>query len=263
MNIKQGMTRNDIEVIGKAHASSTGIARIIGDFDLYCDPHEKSLGQWLSTTGFWESWITAWVLDNIRVGDVCLDLGANYGYFSRIMQRIAGREGFVYAIEANPTLANLVNKSVCDFPMHEGSPVVVLSMAAWNETGFLELSIDNTMLGGSSVMGQSQDEPSGKYSLEIPAVCLDDVVGREIDFLKMDIEGAEPAAWKGMKRIVSRLRVGIIEISRGVPPIFIEELACDFELSLVDYSGSEETFSWDKLNSGDDPRMLVIRRKSI
>jgi FkbM family methyltransferase len=258
--ISQNLTREEIERIGLASASNGSIATILGDFNLYCYPDEKSLGQWLSSTGFWESWITAWVLRNIEPGDICLDVGANYGYFSRIMQRIAGPSGFVYAIEANPRLATLFLRSLQDFPMENGSPVVVLPVAGWHTAEFLNLSFENSFLGGAFVSAETSSPSPEITSILVPGCRLEDVIGRQIDFLKMDIEGAEPFCWEGMRSILTQVRVGIIEISHSTPKTFIDDLCNDFELSLVDYSGFELTFAWDRVLASKDPMMLVIRK---
>jgi FkbM family methyltransferase len=256
------MSRREVESIGKKHSTSTGTARILGSFDLYCDPEEKSLGFWLSSTGFWESWITVWILENIREGDVCLDVGANYGYFARIMQFMAKENGKVYAVEANPTLALSLAKSNLDFGIQDSAPLEILQVAAWNKSENLKLTIDPHFLGGSSVSNSEVFLGDDPTHLVVPGVPLDSLINEHVTFLKMDIEGAEPFAWEGMRNITKSLRVGILEINQGVSQDFVSELEDDFELSLVDYTGGEEKFTREVLNQDPNPRMLVIRRRN-
>ena len=259
--LRSGMSRKEVELIGKSHASHLGVARILGTFDLYCDSKEQSLGFWLSSTGFWESWITVWILDNIREGDTCLDVGSNYGYFSRIMQIMAGDKGKVYAVEANPSLAKLLARSNQDFEIQGSAPLDILEFAAWNKSENLKLAIDVNFLGGSSVFNGDVVSESEPNQLVVPGVPLDSIIHDEITFLKMDIEGAEPNAWEGMQNITKSLRVGIVEINQGVSQDFISELEDNFDLSLVDYTGGEEKFSREVLSKDPNPRMLVIRRR--
>ena len=259
--LKHGLSRQEVELIGKKYSSGTEVARILGSFDLYCDPAERSLGFWLSSTGFWESWITVWILENIRQDDVCLDVGANYGYFSRIMQFMAKSRGRVYAVEANPELANLLAKSNEDFQIPESASMEILNVAAWNKSENLTLTIDADFLGGSSVSSLVSSRLKKLDEVVVAGVTLDSVIDDQITFLKMDIEGAEPNAWDGMRNISKSLRVGIIEINEGVSHDFISDLEDEFDLSIVDYSGGEERFSRDLLAQDKNPRMLVIRRR--
>lgn len=260
--LRHGLSRNEIESIGKKHASNTGSARILGSLSLYCDPQEKSLGFWLSSTGFWESWITVWILENIRQGDVCLDVGANYGYFARIMQFMAKENGKVYAVEANPNLANLLKRSNKDFEIQNSAPMEIFAVAAWNKPESLTLTIDANFLGGSSVSNSEVASGNEFTQLVVPGLSLDSLIHEQVTFLKMDIEGAEPIAWQGMRNITKSLRVGIVEINQGVSQDFISELEDDFDLSLVDYTGGEEKFSREVLKQDPNPRMLVIRKRT-
>src|ERR1039458_7626249 len=46
----------------------------------------------------------------LRPGDVCIDVGANIGYYTLIMSKAVGPQGQVYAFEPVPPTFNYLNK---------------------------------------------------------------------------------------------------------------------------------------------------------
>jgi FkbM family methyltransferase len=60
-------------------------------------------GRMLATSGLWEPHVTAVFRERLQPGDVCLDIGANVGYFTLLAARIVGPSGRVHAFEPEPT----------------------------------------------------------------------------------------------------------------------------------------------------------------
>jgi predicted RNA methylase len=56
----------------------------------------------LQYRGVFKPVLSEFILHHVREGDVCVDLGANVGYFTLLLARAAGRGGKVVAIEAAP-----------------------------------------------------------------------------------------------------------------------------------------------------------------
>ena len=67
---------------------------------------EDSLG--LSVFGQYEPCQTQLIKDNLREGEVFIDLGANIGYFTLIASKIVGPKGHVYAFEPNPVIFSIL-----------------------------------------------------------------------------------------------------------------------------------------------------------
>ena len=159
---------------------------------------------WLGT---YEAELQAALGDLIRPGMVCYDVGANVGYISLALGKLAGPQGRVLCFEALPANAtrlrsNLsLNSAVCQFE--------VIARAVADRSGetdfFVHSSDDMGKLAGSA--GRSS-EYAGKISVE--TVSLDDYVYREggllPDAVKMDIEGGEVLAFPGMRRILAEGR---------------------------------------------------------
>jgi predicted RNA methylase len=62
----------------------------------------SSLGSVLQYRGVFEPVLSEFILRHVREGDVCVDAGANVGYFTLLLASAAGRGGKVVAIEAAP-----------------------------------------------------------------------------------------------------------------------------------------------------------------
>lgn len=266
MTLFYGMSRNDIESIGKSGATHRDVAKIINDIYIYTDKEELSIGRWLSTTGYWESWITAWFTNNIKPGFVCLDIGANYGYYTRIMEKLSGPDGMVYAIEANPHLSDLIKKSILDYPINSGSSVQVLSFAASDKNDKCILKIPKRYIGGSSIVYYTHELPSNipheewDEDLEVETKILDDVIGGHIDLIKMDIEGAEPLAWEGMQKVLDNTDVVVVELGSYSPSEFLDKIYNKYNVGKINSDGSESIMTRADLAKEDDLVMAVLRK---
>jgi FkbM family methyltransferase len=262
------MSRQEVEQIGKSGATERDLARIINDVYLYTDKEELSVGRWLSTTGYWESWITSWFTKNIKPGFKCIDIGANYGYYTRIMEKLSGPEGLVHSIEANPELIKLIEKSIKDYPIENGSKVVLHSFAAADINGKTILKIPTKYLGGSSIVYYTHDLPSTiphsewDEDVEVETKILDEVIDDRIDLIKIDIEGAEPLAWKGMQKILDRTDVVVVELGSYSPSEFLDEIYSKYNVSKIDFDGAEINLTREDLDKEKDLVMAVLRKNA-
>ena len=48
----------------------------------------------------------------MRAGDLAIDIGANLGYYARLMSRIAGRNGHVYAVEPVAPIRRVLERNL-------------------------------------------------------------------------------------------------------------------------------------------------------
>jgi FkbM family methyltransferase len=110
-----------------------------------------------------------------------IDCGANIG-LSVIFFKNLYPEARVIAFEADPLIAEVGKKNIKEFEL---SDVEFHNKVVWYEDSEIEFKIE----GGYS--GRIQlPEDTGK-TVKVPAVRLKDFLDSKIDFLKIDIEGAE------------------------------------------------------------------------
>jgi FkbM family methyltransferase len=154
--------------------------------------------------GLYEPAETALVEREVGQGDIVLDIGANIGYFSLLFARLVGREGRVFAFEPDPGNFSLLKKNV---GMNKYDNVTLLRAAVSDANGTTKLYLHecNTM-HTIHALGEGRDW------VDVDTVRLDDFshdgYDRRVDFVKMDIEGAEGLAIRGMLSLLQS-NVGI------------------------------------------------------
>ena len=140
----------------------------------------------------------------VRPGWVCVDAGANVGIITALLAEIVGDAGKVVAFEAFPDNARVLKEQMQALRM--GNRVIVENMAVsdgasdrlWLYAGRKRWSAE------WNIMGHDVEGSPTEAELEIPASSLDQYfpAGSQVDFVKMDIEGAAALALPGMRRIL-------------------------------------------------------------
>lgn len=141
---------------------------------------------------------TRLVQRTVQQGWTVLDVGANIGYYTLLLARAVGPTGRVYAFEPDPTNFAILSRNV---ELNGYRNVTLVNSALWSETKTLKLYLSEENRGDHRAYASSAQ----RTSVEIPAISLDDYFGQAIprvDFMKMDIQGAECHALRGMKKLL-------------------------------------------------------------
>ena len=138
-------------------------------------------------------------------GDVVMDFGANIGTFSR--RAFEAGASKVIAVEPSPLNVQALARNFAK-EIEEGRFVLV-PKAVWNEPGEMTLNIYELSVLDSLVMDERHEAPL-KTQVPVELVTIDSLVeelGLErVDFIKMDIEGAERQALQGAAETLRRFR---------------------------------------------------------
>jgi FkbM family methyltransferase len=128
-------------------------------------------------------------------GGTFLDVGAHVGHWSI---RLAEKAGYVYAVEPNPATLRILRKNIMINDVENVYPVEV---AAWDSETRLTLTDPNDEISGGST--RTVEGPSDGV-IQVEACPLDNVLaGGEIDLVKLDVEGADLHALRGMRNILA------------------------------------------------------------
>ncbi|MGH9922037.1 MAG: FkbM family methyltransferase, partial [Nitrososphaerales archaeon] len=144
-----------------------------------------------------------------KIGDVVLDLGAHIGRYSVVAGKLVGESGKVIAIEANPDNFQILRLNIRVNDLQ--NVVSAINAAAWKEVTTLTLFRD-TFSGRHSVY-KTTDNHS-----KIDTVTVDELVRQynlpEIDWMKVDIEGAEYAMLLGAKATIisEKIKFMLLEV---------------------------------------------------
>lgn len=179
---------------------------------------KDSLG--LSIYGIYEPFETELVKKEIKNGDVVLDIGANIGYYTLVFAKIVGERGKVFAFEPDPTNFSLLKKNI---EINGYKNVILVQKAVSNKTGKIKLYICEDNKGDHRIYN-SHD---GRQSIEVEVIRLDDYFKNysgQINFIKMDTQGAEGGAIQGMFDI---LRKNNVKITTEFWPIGLKRFGID------------------------------------
>jgi len=136
----------------------------------------------------------------VRAGDVVIDCGAHLGSFTR--KALDRGASLVLAIEPSAAKITCLRKTFAR-EIEEGK-VRVLQLAVWNRDDKLWLPGPPTMLN-SLVQNSLPGEGVGEW---VDVTTLDKIVKDQglakVDFIKMDIEGAEVNALRGAAQTITR-----------------------------------------------------------
>lgn len=149
---------------------------------------------------FYEPLETEFVKKEIKKNNVVLDIGANIGYYTLLFARLVGEKGKVFAFEPDPDNFNLLKKNV---EINNYKNVVLVQKAVLNNKGKIKLYLSGTNKGDHRVYDSHDD----RQFIEIESIRLDDYFknyNRKIDFIKIDIEGAEWEALQGMFNLLKK-----------------------------------------------------------
>jgi len=154
----------------------------------------------------------------LKKGMVCLDIGANIGYYVQLESNLIGSTGKIIAIEPSPKNFEYLQKNI---KLQEHANITAYNFAAGDTEGHLNFLIyENASNSGMIIPDGEQSKWPGEI-IKVPVKIIDnflDELGIEkIDFIRMDVEGYEFHIFEGMKKTLQNLKPIIqIEVHRSI-----------------------------------------------
>jgi FkbM family methyltransferase len=153
-------------------------------------------------------------MDEARIGDVVVDVGANIGLYALALAKRVGTEGRVHAFEPDPANFRALDRH-CRLNGVTGQ-VVLHQAAVAQKDGRVPFE---TGRGCESRIG------SGATAFQIDCVCLDSAFACErVDILKIDVEGFEEVVLRGASQLLGEQKRGPRFIYLEVHPYAWREL---------------------------------------
>ena len=174
-------------------------------FSVYVDEDDIAVGRHVATGGY-EPDVTALFRRMLEPGMSVIDIGANIGYFAMLAASLVGPSGHVLAVEPNPRNARMLEAS----RKANGFANMTLCQAAAGEaTGVLAL---HAVYSNGMTAAVSDDVDHLLAAETVACLRVDRLVepGRKVDFIKIDVEGAEYTALIGCTRIIEADRPVIV-----------------------------------------------------
>lgn len=154
---------------------------------------------------FHEDWMEKYL--KIREGDVFVDIGAHIGKYSIQAFRNAGR---VIAIEADP---DNYHRLVMNIELNNAENIDAVNKAAWHREETLNFHVGE-FSGQGSLKEDLHDRRRYTGTIQVQAEAADTILRdmnvQRVDWVKIDVEGAEYEVLCGLKETIGANRARII-----------------------------------------------------
>ncbi|HVL65031.1 MAG TPA: FkbM family methyltransferase [Actinomycetota bacterium] len=178
---------------------------------ILCDLRDHFGAQMFYTGSYSDDEINL-LTSTLREGETFVDVGANIGLFSIEVARHLGPAGRVYAFEPAEDTIRLMRMNLRANGVEELVQILPMGLGETSETLLLRAMADapddlarRSLYGDGIVVG------------DVRIASLDELVEREevvftggLHAVKIDVEGAEPSAIRGMRKTLLRYRPRII-----------------------------------------------------
>lgn len=170
----------------------------LGGFLFHCDQRD-SVAREVCFTGCYEPQETQLASRLLHAGDVFVDVGANWGYFTLAAAHWVGAAGRVLAFEPEPRLFALLTANLAVNRLDSVRAYQTAAAAGCGRLGFIAFQAESGNWGQSRSVVRA-----GPADFECDTVALDDTLDAAgigpVQLTKIDVEGGEADVLAGMRR---------------------------------------------------------------
>ncbi|HEX2231431.1 MAG TPA: FkbM family methyltransferase, partial [Nitrososphaeraceae archaeon] len=146
-----------------------------------------------------------------KQGDIVVDIGAAFGFYTIISSKRVGTNGKVLAIEAHPSNFEMLNRNI---KLNQLTNVIPLNYAVYSKETKIKLYLPDEESGytmhhsimSNYVFTKYKDKTKDKF-VEVSANTLDYFLQlkgiTDVNWIKIDVEGAEFEVLKGAHNVLS------------------------------------------------------------
>jgi FkbM family methyltransferase len=141
----------------------------------------------------------------VPAGGCAIDLGANFGSYTKMLAEAVGEAGTVYAIEPIPSTYKVLRSNLDRLGL---ANVEAFPVAVSDKTNFVEMAVPRYPSGGPNYyearIGGTHGTATERF--RVTTIRLDDVFAdlHRIDAIKCDVEGHELSVLRGAENLLCR-----------------------------------------------------------
>lgn len=167
--------------------------------------------------GTWEPEIVRALTGIVREGFVAIDVGAHLGYYALILSRLVGPTGRVIAFEPMPSNFRILSENI---KLNRCTNVRLVNKAVSDRSERFEANFptESDLPSSFSLLNRE-----GAESIAVDTISLDEFLigwNGPVDFVEIDVEGAEEMVLKGAQKTIRTHRPTLlVEIHHFVTPL--------------------------------------------
>ncbi len=135
-----------------------------------------------------------------KEGDIVIDIGAAFGFYTIISSKRVGKNGKVLSIEASPAIFDMLNRNI---KLNKLYNILTLNNAVYSKQTKIKL------YSTYSILTERSEKNTEKF-VEVNADTLDSLLLQnkinyeDVNWIKIDVEGAEFEVLKGVTNVLSK-----------------------------------------------------------
>jgi len=243
----------------------------LGKFKIILDKNDLDISEQIRNFGWYEDekFVTKVFSKNISKNMHILDLGGNIGFYTLYARSIIGSAGKIITFEPFPNNVSLIKRSIIE---NSFTNVVIVEAAVSDHIGKSALYLSPNYNSEHSLIDFYDNPNESSKKIEVDIITVDSFFEKnneeqKIDFIKMDIEGSEFHALKGMtKTLECNNKLSILSefypnglVKNGVSPkTFLSEL---HDLGFSIYHIDDIKQSVDLVSVNELMRIYKIRNR--
>jgi FkbM family methyltransferase len=138
----------------------------------------------------------------VKKGDVIIDGGANVGILTLLFSKLTGETGHVYAFEPDKYNINMLKDN---FKLNEHDPnYSIHDELLWSRTTEIDFQESGTV-ASSALWLSDKEKIVKKKAVTLDSWCDQHEI-QQLDYVKMDIEGAELEAIEGCVDVIKKFK---------------------------------------------------------
>lgn len=169
---------------------------------MYVDLRDHGIGKKLALTGIHEAASSAQLKKELDPGMNVLEVGANIGYYVKLVANEIGPDGRILAFEPSRVNMDVLRKNIALSSLEE--IVCVENMAVGETSGSAKLFLMDKA-NASSLIQRTSSALKQVDTQIVPVVSIDDYLSSHefnFDWFRMDVEGYEFEIVRGMKESI-------------------------------------------------------------
>lgn len=199
---------SSVPFIGKLYPTLSGVLKNYGEvvvkikdlwnYKMYLNVTDVGLSHMLLLKKEYEREETNFLKKIIKQGDVFVDIGSNFGYYTLLASKLVGKRGKVFSFEPDPYNFSILQRNI---KINKCSNVLCVNKAVGEKDEKINFYIDAENLGRHNLIPNWS-----KHILTVDKISLDNFLpkGSRVNIVKIDIEGGEELAIKGMEKIIQK-----------------------------------------------------------